>query len=362
MSEEKTLDEIRQRIDAIDLEIQNLLSERGRAAQSVAEIKLRDAGGKPVDFYRPEREAQILNEVAHRNEGPFDDRSVQRVFREIISASLALEKPLQVAYLGPEGTYSHAATLKHFGHSVQPMPEPGIGEIFQSVEAGRVAFGVVPVENSTEGAINHTLDLLMETPLRICGEVRLRIQHLLLSESASLEDITVVRGHPQSLAQCRGWLDTHLSHAKRENESSNAKAAQMVVGKPGEAAIAGDSAASKYNLNALVSGIEDIKNNTTRFYIVGDRDVPASGRDSTSLMVGAPHKPGGLRRMLLPLEEAGVSMTRIESRPGRTKLWDYVFFIDVDGHQNDAVLAKVLETMANEAPMVRVLGSYPSAL
>ncbi len=242
------------------------------------------------------------------------------------------------------------------------MPEPGIGEIFQSVEAGRVSYGVVPVENSTEGTVNHTLDLLMDTPLRICGEVRLRIQHMLLSESASLKDITTVHAHPQSLAQCRGWLDTHLNHATRIHESSNAAAAETIVGKPGHAAIAGETAADLYKLNALVTGIEDIKNNTTRFYVIGDKDIAPSGRDSTSLLVGAPHKPGGLRRMLLPLEEAGVSMTRIESRPGRTKLWDYVFFIDVDGHQDDEVLKKVLDTMADDAPLVRVLGSYPRAL
>ncbi|MEE9322049.1 MAG: prephenate dehydratase [Granulosicoccus sp.] len=353
---------VRGRIDRVDRKIQALLAERGQAALDVAEIKKGMNPGEPVSFYRPEREAQILRDVAKRNEGPLADTSVQRIFREIISASLALEEPMKVAYLGPEGTYSHAATERHFGHAVTTLPEKGISEIFQTVEAGCARFGVVPVENSTEGTINHTLDRLMESPLRICGEVRLRIQHQLLSQETSLDKVRAVHAHPQSLAQCRNWLDAHLPGIQRISESSNAAAARLATNTPGIAAIAGEQAAERYQLQTLVAGIEDEKTNTTRFLVIGKQHIPPSGEDSTSLLVSAPHKPGGLRRLLQPLEDAGVSMTRIESRPGRTGLWEYVFFIDVAGHELDSTLKPVLEQLSDEAPLLRVLGSYPSAL
>jgi chorismate mutase/prephenate dehydratase len=356
------LAEIRGDIDRIDLQIQTLLNERSRASLKVAQVKLAEAAGRPVDFYRPEREAQILKEVARRNDGPMSDAAVQRIFREIISASLALEEPMRVAYLGPEGTYTHAAADRHFGHAVETVPEAGIADIFQSVEAGRVRFGVVPVENSTEGTINLTLDLLTQTPLRVCGELTLRIQHCLLSRASSLGDIKAVHAHPQSLAQCRHWLNANLPQASRVSESSNAAAAKLAVAHPDSAAIAGDTAAELYGLNCLERSIEDEKNNTTRFLIIGDQDVPPSGDDATLLMFAAPHRPGGLRRLLQPLEEAGVSMTRIESRPARSALWEYVFFIDVNGHQQDATLGPVLQQLKELAPLLKVLGSYPRAL
>jgi len=356
------LGEVRKEIDEIDLKIQALLNQRANVALKVATVKLAAAKGQPVDFYRPEREAQILKEVARRNEGPMNDGAVQRIFREIISASLALEEPMRIAYLGPEGTYSHAAADQHFGHAVETIAEPGIAEIFHAVEAGRARFGVVPVENSTEGAVNLTLDLLTQTTLRVCGELSLRIQHSLLSQEGSLEQIRSVHAHPQALAQCWHWLNANLPNATRVSESSNAAAAKLAVKIPGIAAIAGDTAAQLYGLNSLVKGIEDEKNNTTRFLIVGDQDVPPSGDDSTLMLVAAPHRPGGLRRLLEPLELAGVSMTRIESRPSRSALWEYVFFIDVDGHQHDETLAPVLHELQELVPMFKVLGSYPSAL
>ena len=356
------LSEVRREIDDIDLKIQALLNQRAGAALKVATVKLATARGQPVDFYRPEREAQILKEVARRNAGPMSDGAVQRIFREIISASLALEEPMRVAYLGPEGTYSHAAADRHFGHAVETVAEPGIAEIFHAVEAGRARFGVVPVENSTEGAVNLTLDLLTQTPLRVCGELSLRIQHSLLSQAESLDDITSIHAHPQALAQCWHWLNANLPNARRVSESSNAAAAKLAVETPGIAAIASDTAAHLYKLNSLVQGIEDEKNNTTRFLIVGDQDIPPSGDDSTLLLVAAPHKPGGLRKLLEPLELAGVSMTRIESRPSRSALWEYVFFIDVNCHQHDDTLAPVLTQLRELTPMLKVLGSYPSAL
>ncbi len=362
VSNEDRLGAIRRRIDSIDREIQQLLEKRAEASLEVAGIKKAAANGQPVCFYRPEREAQILREVARRNRGPQPDDAVQRIFREIMSGSLALEEPLRVACLGPEGTYSQAATWRHFGHAVETVPENGIADIFHAVENGRARFGVVPVENSTEGTITHTLDLLMKTTLRVCGEVRLRIQHHLLSREASMRGISAVHAHPQSLAQCRHWLDSHLPGVPRISESSNAAAAKLAQSTAGVAAIAGESAGELYQLASLADGIEDERTNTTRFLVIGDQDVPPSGEDATLLLINAPHQPGGLRRMLMPLEEAGVSMTRIESRPGRTRLWEYVFFIDIAGHRDDASLAPVLDELSQIAPLFRVLGSYPRAL
>ena len=376
-----TLESLRDRIDAIDLEIQALLNERAGHALQVAKVKKASAlsaqqavTGKPdrvsctagsaaiVSFYRPEREAQILKKIASRNQGPMRDVHIQRIFREIISASLSLEEQIKTAYLGPQGTYSEEATVKHFGRSVVAVPFSSIADIFSAVEADSVRFGVVPVENSTEGTINHTLDLLMHTPLQICGEVLLRIQHQLLTQCEELSRIKAVHAHPQSLAQCRGWLDEHLPTADRVSESSNAVAAAMAVERESIAAIAGESASLRYKLSALAKNIEDVKTNTTRFLVIGKQQVPPSGDDATSLLISAPHKPGGLRRMLEPMEEAGISMTRIESRPGRTAMWEYVFFIDVCGHQSDNTLAPALDKLKDEAVGLRVLGSYPKAL
>ena len=360
----KSLDlgQVRDEIDSLDAQIQDLLNARARASLKVAEIKLGESNAQARDAYSPEREAQILKEIARRNDGPMGDKALQRIFREILSASLALEQPMRVAYLGPEGTYSHAAAEQHFGHAVETQPEAGIAEIFKAVEAGRVRFGVVPVENSTEGAVNLTLDLLTQTSLRVCGELSLRIQHCLMSQAENLSDIKAVHAHPQALAQCWHWLNANLPNVERVSESSNAAAAKLALDSPDIAAIAGESAASLYQLNALEKGIEDEKNNTTRFLIIGDQDIPPTGDDSTLLLVAAPHRPGGLRRLLQPLEDAGVSMTRIESRPSRSALWEYVFFIDVNGHQSDATLAPVLTQLRELAPLVKVMGSYPRSL
>jgi len=314
------------------------------------------------DLYRPEREAARRATLLREHDGALPAASLRRVFGEIESACRALGRSLRVACLGPEGTYSEAATFRHFGHAVETLPEKGIPDIFRAVENGRAAFGVVPVENSTEGVINHTLDLLMETPLRICGEVRLRIEHrLLVRPGTTIEGVVSVHAHPQALAQCRRWLDAHLPGVARIAESSNAVAAERALGEAGVAAIAGETAAERYGLDTLEAGIEDVKTNTTRFLVIGDRDVPPSGDDTTSLLLSAPHRPGGLRRMLQPFEDAGLSLTRIESRPARAGLWEYVFFIDVAGHRDEATVAGVLERLVDELPLVRVLGSYPRA-
>ena len=331
----------------IDARLLELLSERATLAVDVAK-----RGGLAS-------RARALRQLVQANDGPLPDEAVRRVFVELDSACTALARPQRVAWLGPEGTYSQAAADAHFGHAVVSLAEKTIPDIFQAVEAGRADFGVVPVENSTEGAVNHTLDLLMETRLRICGEVRLRIRHCLLSNVSSLADVTSVHAHPQSLAQCRRWLDTHVPSAERVAESSNAAAARVAQGGAGAAAIAGESAAERYSLGVLERGIEDVKTNTTRFLVMGDRDEPASGDDVTTLLLSVPHRPGGLRRMMEPLEAAGLSMTRIESRPAQAALWEYVFFVDIAGHRDDPVLGGVLAQLADELPLVRVLGSYP---
>lgn len=356
-----SLNDIRVEIDRIDDALLALISERMQCSLAVAEFK-RAEGSQSDNFYRPEREAQILRRMAENNPGPLDDESVRRLYREIISSSLALEQPLQVSYLGPEGTFTHAATLKHFGSAVRVVARGSIAEIFRTVETGQAQFGVVPVENSTEGMINQTLDMLVESTLRICGESRLRIQHNLLALEQDLNAVTSVHAHPQALAQCRQWLDKNLPNAERVGASSNAQAAQSVADIPGAAAIASLAAATKYQLLVVEKNIEDVANNTTRFVVVGDADIPPSGTDSTSLVLSVAHKPGSLRRILEPFERAGVSLTRIESRPSKTSLWSYLFFIDVDGHQDDPTLVPVLQELTDECQLMRVLGSYPRAL
>jgi len=312
--------------------------------------------------WTPEREATFLQQLADRADLPLPVAAIRRLYRELFSATRALVAPTRIAYLGPEGTYTHAAVDAHFGHAVQAMPERSIPEVFHAVEAGRAEFGVVPVENSTEGSVNHTLDLLGTTALKICGEVKVRIQHTLMSRAGSLGDIVRVHAHPQSLAQCRGWLDAHLPQAERISQSSNAAAAELVTAHADAAAIASASAAERYGLGVLMAGIEDVKTNTTRFLIMGDRELAPTGADATSLLVSAAHRPGGLRELLEPFEQAGVSLTRIESRPNRTGLWEYVFFIDVVGHQRDETLQPVLDRLKLELPWMRVLGSYPQSL
>ena len=352
----------RDALEAIDTRLVELLSERARL---VHERAGRERNAAASVLHHPERDARRLREIVRANGGPLGDAAVRRVFEEVLHACAAHARAPRIAYLGPEGTYSEAAVHRHFGHDVESLPERAIPDIFQAVEAGRADFGVVPVENSTEGAVTHTLDLLMETPLRIGGEVRLRIRHNLLARVGALDEIRRVHAHPQALAQCRRWLDAHLPGAERVSETSNAAAAARVAGDAGlegAAAVAGEAAAERYALAVLEAGIEDVKTNTTRFLVMGDRDVPPSGDDTTSLLLSAPHRPGGLRRMLEPFETAGLSLTRIESRPARSGLWQYVFFVDIVGHRDEAKVRGVLARLVDELPLVRVLGSYPTAL
>lgn len=359
------LERVRERIDAIDRELLRLISERARCAQEVGHIKssATPAGRQGnVQFYRPEREAAILHGIKVRNPGPLGDEALLRLFREIMSACLALERPLRVAYLGPAGTFTQAATFKHFGHAVHSTALPGIGDIFREVEAGSCDYGVVPVENSTEGVVSHTLDLFMSSPLAIVGEVSLRIHHHLMSRESALETIRTLYSHQQSLAQCRSWLDRHLPRAERVAVGSNAEAARRAAQEPNSAAVAAIEAAEIYGLQVLAERIEGEPGNTTRFLVIGPRDVPPSGQDKTSLLLSCRNESGGLHRLLTPLAEHGISMSRIESRPSRRGIWDYVFFIDILGHRQDPKVAQALEHLEREALFIKILGSYPVAV
>ncbi|MFO1430291.1 MAG: prephenate dehydratase [Candidatus Competibacteraceae bacterium] len=348
---------IRARIDTLDTQIQDLIAARARCAQEVAAVKR--ALGNSANFYRPEREAQVLRQVIERNRGPLSDEVVARLFREIMSACLALEEPLTIAFLGPEGTFTQAAALKHFGFGVRTTPLRATDEVFREVEAGAADYGVVPVENSTEGVVNHTLDMFLQSPLKICGEVQLRIHHYLMGFVDNIQAIQRIYSHQQSFAQCREWLALNLPQAQRIAVSSNSEAARLAQAEPGCAAIAGQHAADIYQLPVLMANIEDDPNNTTRFLIIGTRPVPPSGEDKTALLVSSPNRPGALAGLLEPIARHGLSMTRIESRPSRRGMWDYVFFIDLEGHAEDTNVAQALEELRQRASLYKLLGSYP---
>ncbi len=360
-ADEPSLAKLRDEIDAIDRQLGELISERARCAQRVGEIKgLREK----AEFYRPEREAQVLRGVAERNQGPLSNEEMLRLFREIMSACLAQEEPLKVAYLGPEGTFTQSAVYTQFGHSVRALSVPTIDEVFHEVESGVADFGVTPVENSTEGSVNHTLDMFLTSPLRICGEVELRIHQHLLGRMGDLTQIKRICSHSQSLAQCRAWLTQYLPNVEKITVSSNAEAARRARDEDGTAALAGDAAAELYQLNILYSNVEDQGDNTTRFLVIGRDAFPPSGKDKTTLLVSATSTqgPGVLMHLLEPLAKHDINMTRIESRPSRRRKWDYVFFVDIDGHAEDDGIREALEEMSGQTDLFRVLGSYPKAI
>lgn len=357
--EDKQLAAIRAKIDAIDEQILELISQRARLAQEVAAAKR--AAGEVADFYRPEREAEVLRRVRDLNRGPLSDESVQRLYRELMSACLALQQPLKVAYFGPEGTFTHAAALKHFGHATQMRPLATIGLVFREVESGAANYGVVPVENSTEGAVSHTLDRFLSSPLQIVGEVELPVVHNLVSKTKRLQDIRRVYSHQQALGQCRSWLDTHLPHAERIPVSSTAEAARLAAEDDAAAAIASEAAAQRYEVPILELGIQDGVANTTRFLIIGTQSPPPTGEDKTSLVMSSTNQPGGLYRLLEPLARHGVNMSRIESRPSRQGMWEYVFFVDLLGHVEDEPVKRALEEIQSRASLLKILGSYPRA-
>lgn len=355
MSDE--LDKLRAQIDALNLDILAKLNERARLARAIGTLKVGQA-------YRPEREAEVLRRIKAANKGPLSGETVALLFREIMSACLALERPVTVAYLGPPGTFSERAAIKHFGHAARPQPESSIDEVYRAVESGAADFGVVPVENSTEGAVGRSLDLMPQTPRKVCGEVVLRIHHNLMAKEppGDLAAIRRVFSHGQSLAQCHEWLNNNLPNAERVAVASNAEAARRASQEAGSAAVAGEMAAEHYGLAILAPNIEDEPNNTTRFLVLGDYEPAPSGRDKTSLVLSARNRAGAVYEMLTPFATRGVSMTKFESRPSKVALWEYLFFVDIEGHRDDPQVASALEEVGRIAGYLKVLGSYPAAV
>jgi chorismate mutase/prephenate dehydratase len=356
-----TLPEARAQIDALDEKIQSLISERAHVAEAVRDIKAK--AGADGDHYRPAREAEVLRRAMERNRGPISNEVMARLMREVMSACLALESPLTVAYLGPEGTYTQEAVYKHFGHSVEARAKRAIDEIFRDVDSGETAYGVVPVENSIGGIVSNTLDELATANLSICGEVLLPVHHHLMAKVERIDQVKVIFSHAQSLSQCRHWLDANLPNASQAVVSSNGAAAQQVSETGIGAAIASKAAAELYGLNVLASNIEDDPSNTTRFLIIGRKLSDPTGRDKTSLVFSA-HKgsPGALFELLAPFANAGINLTKLESRPSRRAAWDYNFYVDIDGHCEDPAIKPVLDEIRQRAALFRVLGSYPQAV
>jgi len=357
------LAEIRKRINAIDERIQGLINDRAKIAQLVGVAK--GDLGSAVDYYRPEREAEVLRSIVDRNEGPMRDEEMLRLFREIMSACLAQQEPLKIGFLGPEGTFTQTSVYKHFGHSVRALPYHTIDEVFQEVESGAADFGVVPIENSTEGSVNHTLDLFLTSPLKISGEIELKIEQHLMSRFKGIDKIARICAHEQSLAQCRGWIRENLPHVELIGMSSNAAGARRARDEEGTAAIGPEVAADVYDLDVMVNNIEDRPDNATRFLVVGRNLLAPSGDDKTTLLLSTSDTAGGagvLHQLLRPLADHGISMTRIESRPSRRRKWDYVFFIDIEGHAAEAPVADALAQLEKDASLFRVLGAYPKAI
>jgi chorismate mutase/prephenate dehydratase len=343
-------------IDALDAKLLELLNQRAEHARAIGKLK---GDGRA---YRPERESEILRRAQAANAGPLPSEAVAHLFAEIMSACRALEKPIGVSYLGPEGTFSEMALVKQFGSGVQALPCASIDEVFRSAETGAAQYAVVPVENSTEGAIGRTLDLLLTTPLKICAEVVLRVQQNLLAKKTSLKNVRKVYSHAQSLAQCHGWLSQHLPGAERVSVTSNAEAARIAAKQAGAVAIGPEIAAERYGLKVLAHAIEDDPQNRTRFLVLGAQDAAPSGTDRTSLVATARNRPGAVHELISPFAAHGVSMTRFESRPARTGQWEYYFYIDIEGHQQTPKVAQALEQMKAQAPFVKIFGSYPAAV
>lgn len=356
-----SLDQLRQEIDQVDQRLHQLLNQRAKLAESVARAKFA-AEANPV-FYRPEREAQVLRNVMARNQGPLSDETVARLFREIMSACLALEAPQTIAFLGPQGTFTQAAAIKHFGHQAVTKPLATIDEVFREVEAGSAHYGVVPVENSSEGVVNHTLDCFIASHLNVIGEVELRIHHQFLTSPNTKQDsISKIYAHQQTLAQCRKWLDAHYPSVERVALNSNAEAAKRIKSEWHSAAIAGEIAAELYGLTILHPNIEDNPSNTTRFLIIGREAVQASGHDKTSLLIAAHDRAGALIEILAPFAKHQISLTSIETRPALPEKWAYVFFIDLLGHASEPHVKAALDEIKPIVKELRVLGSYPRAV
>lgn len=355
------LKKFRNDIDAIDAQVLKLVNARAKLAREIGHVK------EDGVIYRPEREAQVLRSMQENNEGPLSNEAVSNIFRAVMSNCRALEKELSIVFLGPLGTYSEEAALKQFGLGRTAVVCGTIDEVFRTLEADQADYAVVPVENSTEGAVGLTLDLLLSSPVKVCGEITLPIHHCLLSKQTDISQISHVFSHGQSLSQCHEWLNSNLPKVQREAVTSNAYAAQMIhdlVSTDGTfaAAIASKRAAELFELNVLAENIEDDPKNTTRFLVLGKHDVAASGKDKTSLALTTKNKPGAMVELLEPLSRHNVSMTKLESRPSKQGLWEYVFFIDIEGHQTDEKVQAAIAELKQRASVVKVLGSYPVAV
>ena len=353
------LADLRVQIDALDKQLLTLLNQRALVAEQVGEVKKRE--GTP--FFRPDRVAQVIEKIQLANKGPLKNEHVAAVWREIMSACLALESPVRVAYLGPAGTFSEEAAVRFFGSSIEHVPCTNFDEVFRAATAGTAEFGVVPLENSTEGVVSRSLDLLLNSPLHIVGEVSLMVRHHLLRLSDSLEGIEAVFAHPQALAQCQGWLTAHLPHAERRAASSNAEGARLATTNPAWAGIASARAATQFSLHTAAHAIQDDAFNRTRFAVICLPQTlpapPASGKDCTSLVVSVANRPGAVHDILVPLKTHGVSMTRFESRPARSGQWEYYFYIDLQGHPSQDHLKAALADLQQLCAFYKVLGTYP---
>lgn len=363
MSEQ--LKQLRDQIDAIDDQLLQLVSKRAGLAQQIGDIKKKEnEANVGVIVYRPEREAQILARMQQNNPGPISNEHIQQLFIEIMSLCRALEKPMNVAYLGPNGTFSEEAALKRFGSAIAAVACDSIDDVFRAVESDDANYGVVPVENSSEGAVGRTMDLLLQTPLSICGEIQLPVHQFLMAQQTDLARITKIYSHPQSLAQCHHWLTVNLPHLPSSalfHAASNAEAARLAAGDQQAAAVASKRAAELFGLTICAENIEDDPKNTTRFLVIGKQQVGVSGKDKTSLIMSTNNRSGAIYRLLEPLAQHGVSMSRLESRPSRTGLWQYVFFVDLEGHQHDQPVAAALAELREKAAFLKILGSYPAS-
>ena len=352
------LSDYRKEIDRIDDEILRLLNERSK---SVVEIgKLKKQQDAEANLHTPAREAAIIERLVAQNTGPFPSDAIRPVYREIMSASLSLEGPQKVAYLGPRATFTHMACTQKFGASAQYVPVNSIKDVFSEVERGRANFGVVPIENTTEGVVNHTLDMFIDSNLLIYGEVLQEVSHHLMSKSGAAEDVKKISSHPHAIAQCRNWLENNMPHVPVSEVASTARAAEMCLDDPSIAAIASELAAQLYGLKVIKSRIEDNLNNFTRFLVLSQKPPQRTGKDKTSLMLSIKDKVGALYDLLRPFASHGLSMTKIESRPSRRKAWEYIFFVDIEGHIEEERVKKALEEITGRCLFMKVLGSYPA--
>jgi chorismate mutase/prephenate dehydratase len=346
---------LRNQIDAVDDQVLRLLNERARLAQTIGHLK-------NGIVYKPEREAQVVRRMQADNPGPLPAESISVLYKEIMSACRALEQPLNIAFLGPQGTFSEAAAIKHFGHATQGMACATIDDVFRAVERGEAHYGVAPVENSTEGAVNRTLDLLLTSPLSICGEVMLRVRQFLMRRSGGMDGIEVIYSHAQSLGQCHEWLSQNLRGVKTIQATSNGEAARLAAENPDAAAIAGELAADRYGLTIIARDIEDEPTNTTRFLVLGREDTAPSGRDKTSLVLSTRNRPGALLELLAPLAVYGIGLSKLESRPARSGAWEYVFYVDIEGHRADPNIQAALHAVEEHSAFLKILGAYPVAV